>query len=42
MHIFANSFDSIYFSRNYAPFDLRNLVKNNYTTETVCQRKTAQ
>ena len=44
MRIFAKSFDSINFSENYAiaPFELRNLAKNNHNTETVCQRKTAQ
>ena len=28
----------MFFRRDYAPFELENLAKMNYTTETACQR----
>ena len=38
MRISTGNFDSFFFSRSYALFELRNLAKMNDTTETVCQR----
>ena len=38
MRIPTGNFDSIFFSRSYALFELKNLANMKDTTETVCQR----
>ena len=42
MCISTGNFDLIFFSRNYALFELRNLAKMKDTTETVCQRNSSK
>ena len=40
--ISTGNFDSIFFSRSYALFELRNLAKMKDTTQTVCQRNSSE
>ena len=42
MRISTGNFDSIFFSRSYAPFEHRNLTKIKDTTETVCQPNSSE
>ena len=42
MPIFKVNFVSNFFSGRYTPFELRNLAKIRYTTETVCQGKSSE
>ena len=42
MRISTGNFDIIFIPGNYASFELRNLAKIKYSTETVCQRNSSE